>query len=173
MQIILIRHGESEDDFLEEDYTGSTDLPLTKKGLLQAAKMSNRVGKEFPTNFIWSSTLKRARKTAEILSDAIGCPVEYVDDLSEMQETESRLDFRVRAERVLSLIRESSDKFHRIVIISHGGMITNLIESFLQLPKENNVWFHSDHTGIHLLEYKQDLRIIRLANSTSHLNGDE
>jgi len=52
MQILLIRHGESEDDFLEKDYTGPTDLPLTKKGLQQVTKMSTRVGKEFPPDFI-------------------------------------------------------------------------------------------------------------------------
>ena len=172
MQILLIRHGESEDDFLEKDYTGPTDLPLTNKGLLQVTRMSNRVGKEFPPDFIWSSTLKRASKAAEILSDAVGCPVEYVDDLREMQETESQLDFRERAERIFSSIREKREEFNRIAIISHGGMITKLIESFLQLPMENKVWFHSDYTGIHLLEYKKDWKIIRLANNTSHLYED-
>ncbi|KON70734.1 phosphoglycerate mutase [Peribacillus butanolivorans] len=171
MQILLIRHGESEDDFLEKDYTGSTDLPLTSKGLIQVKKMSNRVLNEFPPDFIWSSTLKRASKAAEILSNTIGCPVEYLDDLIEKQETESKLEFKVRGEQIFSFIKENSKEFNRIAIISHGGMITKIIESFLQLPTvNNNVWFNSDNTGIHLLEYIRNVQLIRFTNSTSHLN---
>ncbi|OSX94465.1 histidine phosphatase family protein [Bacillus nitratireducens] len=48
MQILLIRHGASEDDFLEKGYKGSTDLQLTKRGLEQVEKMSSYISKEFP-----------------------------------------------------------------------------------------------------------------------------
>jgi 2,3-bisphosphoglycerate-dependent phosphoglycerate mutase len=68
LQILLIRHGESEDDFLEENYEGTTDLPLTIKGVEQVEKMCRRVSEEFPPEFIWSSTLLRANETAETLS---------------------------------------------------------------------------------------------------------
>ncbi|MBY0054697.1 MULTISPECIES: histidine phosphatase family protein [Brevibacillus] len=158
---------------MPEDYTGSTDLPLTSKGLIQVAKMSARAQKEFPPEFIWSSTLKRASQAAGILADAVGCPVAYLDDLRERQETESIREFRARAERILSSIEENSKAYKRIAIVSHGGMITKLIESFLPLPHENNVCFHSDNTGIHLLEQTPKWKIIRFANSTAHLNGDE
>ncbi|MFY4776940.1 phosphoglycerate mutase family protein [Metabacillus sp. RGM 3146] len=62
MQILLIRHGESEDDFLDADYKGSTDLPLTSAGREQVQKMASWVQKEFPPDLVWSSTLKRARE---------------------------------------------------------------------------------------------------------------
>lgn len=114
MQILLIRHGESEDDFLEENYNGSTDLPLTPNGLIQVEKMSQRILNEFPPDFIWSSTLKRARETAEMLSNIIGCSVEYIDNLREQQESESNLEFRWRGETVLSFIKENSYKYTRV-----------------------------------------------------------
>lgn len=170
MQILLIRHGESEDDFLEENYSGSTDLPLTPNGLLQVEKMAQRVLKEFPPDFIWSSTLKRASETTEILSNTIGCSVKYIDNLREQQESESNLEFRLRGETVLSFIKENSNASTRIAVITHGGMITKIIESFLQLPTENNKWFHTNNTGIHFLDYYKGLQIIKFANSTSHLD---
>ncbi|SDN24944.1 2,3-bisphosphoglycerate-dependent phosphoglycerate mutase [Fictibacillus solisalsi] len=171
MQILLIRHGESEDDFLDEGYVGSTDLPLTEKGVLQVQKMAKRVLYEFPPELIWSSTLKRAKQAAEMLSHSTRCPVEYLDDLIEMQNTEDRLAFRKRGQEVLSFIKLKSGDFSRIAIVTHGGMITQIVESFLELPTENNIWFHTDYTGIHLLDYYQDKRIIRFSNSTSHLQG--
>jgi 2,3-bisphosphoglycerate-dependent phosphoglycerate mutase len=170
MQILLIRHGESEDDFLDENYNGTTDLPLTPNGRIQVEKMAQRVLNEFPPELIWSSTLKRARETAEVLSNTIGCSLDYIDHLIEQQESESNLEFRLRGETVLSFIKENSTEYNRIAVITHGGMITKLIESFLELPKENNKWFHTNNTGIHFLDYYKDLQIIKFANSTSHLD---
>ncbi|CAH0268988.1 2,3-bisphosphoglycerate-dependent phosphoglycerate mutase [Peribacillus sp. Bi96] len=172
MQILLIRHGESEDDFLEENYEGTTDLPLTSKGVEQVEKMCRRVLEEFPPEFIWSSTLLRASKTAETLSNTIKCPVTFLDELREMQDLESKFDFTLRAQNVLSYIRENSANYKRIAVVSHGGMITKLIESFLQFPHEiNDVWFNSNNTGIHLLEYTEHpYKLIRFLNSTTHLN---
>jgi 2,3-bisphosphoglycerate-dependent phosphoglycerate mutase len=89
-----------------------------------------------------------------------------------MQDMESEFNFRLRAQNVLSYIRENSANYKRIAIISHGGMITKIIESFLQLPPEiNDVWFNSNNTGIHLLEYTDHpYKLIRFSNSTTHLN---
>lgn len=170
MQILLIRHGESEDDFLEEDYKGSTDLQLTKRGLDQVEKMSSYISKELPPEFIWSSTLLRATQSTEILSNAVNCPVEYLIELREMQNGESKLDFRLRAENILAAVRERGKQYKRIAIVSHGGVITKIIDSFLQLPKEHDVWFHTDNTAIHLLEYNSSRCIIRFSNNTNHLN---
>ncbi|WP_285768432.1 histidine phosphatase family protein [Peribacillus sp. SI8-4] len=172
MQLLLIRHGESEDDFLEEDYQGTTDLPLTANGIEQVKKMCRRVSEEFPPECIWSSTLLRASGTAGMLSDTIKCPVEFLDGLRERQEGESEEDFTKRAQQVLSDIKENSASYKRIAIISHGGMITNLIARFLQLPHEmNDIWFVSNNTGIHLLEYTEHpYKLIRIMNSTSHLD---
>ncbi|WP_264740806.1 histidine phosphatase family protein [Cytobacillus firmus] len=170
MQILLIRHGESEDNFLDENYDGTKDLPLTPTGRIQVEKMSKRVLKEFPPDFIWSSTLKRAIETTEVLSNTIGCPVKYLDNLREQQESESNLEFRFRGETVLSIIKEKSKAYNRIAVITHGGMITKILESFVQLPHENNIWFNTNNTGIHCLDYLKDLQVIRFGNSTSHLD---
>lgn len=132
--------------------------------------LSNYISKEFPPEFIWSSALLRATQSTEILSNAVKCPVEYLIELCEMQKRESELDFRLRAENILAAVRERSKQYKRIAIVSHGGVITKIIDSFLQLPKEHDVWFHTDNTGIYLLEYKPSVCIIRFSNNTTHLN---
>ncbi|UZJ77783.1 histidine phosphatase family protein [Fictibacillus sp. KU28468] len=173
MQILLIRHGESEDDFLDEDYTGSTDLPLTSRGVEQVERMAQRVCAELPPDLIWSSTLIRARQAADLLSKTTGCSVTYIDDLKEKQEDESKTDFRMRGEKILSSIRELGKNSIRVAVVSHGGMITQIIEGFLELPLVNTVWFHSDNTGIHLLEYTRNGQLIRFTNCTAHLKNNE
>ncbi|MFC5527969.1 phosphoglycerate mutase family protein [Cohnella yongneupensis] len=141
MEILVIRHGESEDEKI------NVHEPLTNKGIEQSEKMSIRVSKEFPPELIWSSPLQRASKTAEILADAVGCPVKYLDDLREQQNDVEDTEFYARIQRIFSYIKENSKPLNRIAIISHGGTISKIIENFLQLPQENNVWFHTAPGG--------------------------
>ncbi|MGM0885326.1 MAG: phosphoglycerate mutase family protein, partial [Bacillota bacterium] len=59
MEILLIRHGESEADILNV-HEGRADFQLTELGRKQVRLMAEKVKKEFPPDYIWSSTLKRA-----------------------------------------------------------------------------------------------------------------
>jgi hypothetical protein len=52
-------------------------------------------------------------------------------------EGESELDFRFRAERVFHLIINEYREYKRVAIVSHGGLISNFIKSFLHLPTIN------------------------------------
>lgn len=194
MQILLIRHGESEADLLHV-HEGSADFPLTEEGISQATRMARRVMKEFPPEYIWSSSQKRASKTAEILAEQIGCPIEFTRELREHDNGslagqsmdkvpfpwglaphekfgeygESAIEFRARGEITFSRIKEASKQYKRIAIVSHGGMISRIIESFLDLPFVHDVFFKTDDTGIHLLEYTDKGRVIRFSNSSTHL----
>lgn len=82
MQILLIRHGQSEADLLDV-HEGKADFPLTEEGREQARKMAKRVKEQFAPAFIWASTLKRASETAAILQQEVGCPVQYLKELQE------------------------------------------------------------------------------------------
>jgi 2,3-bisphosphoglycerate-dependent phosphoglycerate mutase len=194
MQILLIRHGQSEADLLDV-HEGIADFPLTPEGIEQARKMARRVMEEFPPEMIWASTLKRASQTAAILAEVVGCPLAYVPELQEHHNGdlagrpfkevaypwhllpheklgghgESRIEFRARGEMIFSLLRKKSESCKRIAIVSHGGMISRIIESFLQLPMVHDVYFDTGDTGIHFLEYTERGRLIRFTNSTDHL----
>nr|WP_236717635.1 phosphoglycerate mutase family protein [Rummeliibacillus stabekisii] len=76
MQLLLIRHGQSEADILEV-HEGRADYQLTELGEKQAQKMARHVREHFPPNIILASTLKRASRTAEILQETITCEICY------------------------------------------------------------------------------------------------
>ncbi|MDR6551798.1 phosphoglycerate mutase family protein [Paenibacillus qinlingensis] len=164
MEILVIRHGESEDEKV------NVLEPLTSLGIKQSKKMSARVSKEFPPEVIWSSTLQRARQTADILASIVDCEVRYLDNLCEQEVDESDIKFYERIKQIFSYIKENSSQYKRVAIVSHGGTITKLIENFLQLPSNNNVWFHTNNTGIHFLHYHPKADILKFSNSTCHLN---
>jgi 2,3-bisphosphoglycerate-dependent phosphoglycerate mutase len=164
MVILVIRHGEAEDE------TVNVLEPLTSLGIEQSNKMSLRVSRDFPPEAIWSSKLQRARQTANILGNTVDCEVKYLDDLREQEDDESDLIFYERVQRIFAYIKENSKPFKRVAVVSHGGTITKLIENFLRLPSDNNVWFHTDNTGIHYLDYHPKADIIRFTNCTLHLS---
>lgn len=198
MELLLIRHGQSEADLLGV-HEGRADYPLTVLGVDQAKLMAQYVETYHPPEVILTSPLKRAKRTAFILREAIGCDLIEEVDLKEfnngvlaglpkedalikypppklgrplhvpIQEGESELEFRFRAERVLSKILHDYQGYKRVAVISHGGLISNLIKAFLQQPIQSRTAFVTGDTGIHLLEVREDLRIIRFLNNQEHL----
>lgn len=82
VQILLIRHGESEADILQV-HEGRADFELTEKGRRQVQRLVQKVKADFPPDFIWASTLKRARETGETLAEGIGCSIQLEEELME------------------------------------------------------------------------------------------
>ncbi|AGK96924.1 histidine phosphatase family protein [Clostridium pasteurianum] len=64
--IMLIRHGETEWNALGK-FQGSKDIDLSNEGIKQAEFLKKRLEKNF--DYIYCSPLKRALKTAEIISE--------------------------------------------------------------------------------------------------------
>lgn len=198
MEILLIRHGESEGDILHV-HEGRADLLLTDHGRRQAREMAKVVKEKYMPEAIWASTLKRARETAEILSQETGIKVKENDDLREfnngvlaglpyaeartrypepeggrkpheaIEDGESALEFRFRAETVFSKILAESAGRKRIAIVSHGGMISNLLKAFLNLPAVSNTYFLTGDTGMHLLKVNGNQKSVLFLNDCGHL----
>jgi len=81
MKIFLIRHGETTGD-LENRYGGSYDDNLTEKGREQLAQTATQVADK-GIEIIFHSPLTRARESAEVISEAINCPITQWDGLEE------------------------------------------------------------------------------------------
>lgn len=72
VQLVLIRHGESEANFANT-YTGWSDVPLTAKGEQQAQAAGEAVAQAgIAFAHVHTSVLKRAIKTAYIVQSAMG-----------------------------------------------------------------------------------------------------
>lgn len=82
---------------------------------------------------------------------------------------ESELEFRFRAETVFSKILAESEGKKRIAIVSHGGMISNLLKSFMNLPAVSNTYFLTGDTGFHLLRITGNSRAVMFMNECGHL----
>lgn len=201
MKLLIIRHGESEADILGV-HEGRADFELNERGHRQAEAMAEYVQGQYQISGIYCSTLKRAMQTAEHLSEKTGIPVTFDEKLMEFNNgflagltreeadekypkienlpihasaygMESQLEFRFRAEYVLSKIisenREKTDS--TIAVITHGGMIRQLYAAFLGLPIENSCYFVTGDTGIHCWYVDGKEKYVLMANYLGHIKG--
>ena len=81
-KLYLIRHGETDYNNALR-FQGQTDIPLNQKGIQQAEKVAGFL-KDVPLQAIYTSSLKRARTTAEIIGRAKGLEPQATDALREM-----------------------------------------------------------------------------------------
>lgn len=198
MEILVIRHGQSEADIIG-CHEGRADFMLTELGLKQASLLSCWIKENYPPDFILSSTLNRASQTAMKISEKIDVAIEYYDELREFNngllaglsfeeaniqfpepkvkrihdkfyEQESIIEFRARAETILSKVIYEYPYDKRIAIVSHGGMINMLFRSFLKLPNDTDVSISTEDTGIHLLKIENGNRRIVFVNKIEHLS---
>jgi broad specificity phosphatase PhoE len=82
MKLLLVRHAESVGN-AERRLQGQGDFPLSERGIDQARRLAKRFAAGTPPVALYASPLLRTHQTAEIISEAVGVPVETVDDLRE------------------------------------------------------------------------------------------
>ncbi len=80
-RLFLVRHGITESNHLGV-YQGQLDVPLSAKGRLQIAALRERLRDE-PFAMCYTSTLCRARASAEILLEEHFCPLQAAAGLDE------------------------------------------------------------------------------------------
>lgn len=81
-RIVLVRHGETV-WHSENRYAGSTDVSLTPEGMRQAEKLA-MWARHAGISAVWSSTLSRARMTAQPAADALNLPLRIDKRLVEL-----------------------------------------------------------------------------------------
>ncbi len=81
-KLYLIRHGETDYNNALR-FQGQTDIPLNQKGIEQAEKAAGFF-RDIPLQAIYTSTLIRAKTTAEIIAGVKGMDVQETDALREM-----------------------------------------------------------------------------------------
>lgn len=152
---VFLRHGESEAN-LGGYFQGQTDTDLTARGITQAKKLANRWKKEdFHFDLIISSPLKRARQTAEIISNELSVSLEIDADWQERdtgkltgmdrqqainspyyrttftpfdrmgENGEGDFDLFLRAGRALRRLLERPSGSY--LVVSHGGILNQAL----------------------------------------------
>ena len=78
MKLILLRHGESQWN-LENRFTGWKDVSLTKAGIAEATFSGQQLLKaNIKIKSVYTSLLKRALETTDIVTDIINFPREHI-----------------------------------------------------------------------------------------------
>ncbi len=195
MKLLIIRHGESEADILDV-HEGRADFELTERGHCQAEAMSDYVSENYPVAKIYHSPLKRAAQTARHLALKTQAPLISDTNLMEFNngllaglkhsvadekypkievpvhlsayEQESALEFRYRAEYMLSKLIAENDKDSTLAVVTHGGMINQLYRAYFRLPLESDFSFWTGDAGIHEWEINGNSRILVRANYIPH-----
>jgi len=81
--LILVRHGQTDWNVIGR-YMGWTDEALNEEGLRQAERLAQRLS-QWPISAVYSSPLKRAVRTAEIVARPHSVAVETIEELGEMR----------------------------------------------------------------------------------------
>lgn len=195
MRFLVIRHGESEADILDV-HEGRADFHLTERGHNQAEAMSEFVAQNYHIDKIYSSTLQRAVQTTKHLESKTKAPLIFDEHLMEFNngliaglkhsvadekypkievpihssvyEQESELEFRYRAEYMLSKLISENDANSTVAVVTHGGMINQLYRSFFKLPIDSEAFFWTGDACIHEWLINGNSRSLIRANYAPH-----
>lgn len=83
MKLLLVRHGEILSN-VNKVYAGESSEGLTERGLIQAKKVSEEL-KNHSVHTLYSSPIKRAIQTAEIICEKIGIDIVIENAFREME----------------------------------------------------------------------------------------
>ena len=84
--IYIVRHGETQYN-IEKRVQGWAQNPLNENGVTQAKKVAEKIAK-LPIEHFYSSDLKRARQTAEIINEKLNLKIIYDERLREFRSYE-------------------------------------------------------------------------------------
>ena len=82
-RVFWVRHGENRANLTNEFSYKKIDYPLTSKGVLQAEQTADYFA-SYSIDAVFSSPLKRARGTADIIAARVGQPVTVVEEFREI-----------------------------------------------------------------------------------------
>ena len=165
MKILLIRHGETTGD-LEDRYGGTYDDHLTEEGRQQLGRTAQLLRGKV-VDKIYSSTLIRARESAEIVNQMLNVEIEFEAGLRERgygvlggltkEEAKQKYPEAVElhndpantdpeGESQSDFIQRVTETFtgivarggEQVVVLSHGGPI-KVILKHLNMPLPNRI----------------------------------
>ena len=196
LKIYLIRHGETDFNKQGKEWGQPTETSLNEIGIKQSRKLAQRIN-EINLDKLFSSDLKRSLQTAEIVSKAMGIPIITDQRLREYDPGEadpssekwiekyrwllnlgmSKYDIRpFGGENIWDLIKRVKsflDDLERengiIVIISHSGVNSTLINLSQGREKDNFLNIKQDNACINILDFMKGKWVIRTINDSDHI----
>jgi broad specificity phosphatase PhoE len=191
MRLIVVRHGETEDN-VNGVVQGQSSGRLSPKGKIQVRRLALRLRDE-PIQIIISSDLQRAKETTHEIAQFHDVPIYYTSELRErcagIYEGQPReplinqltsVDFVPECGETLLQVKDRVDLFvarlfqqftvKTILISSHGGWNKMLFRRLLNKPIEEPMEFQQDNACLSIIEAVSPSQCnILLFNCTTHL----
>ncbi len=200
-KIYLIRHGESEWNFLGK-VQGQKNTKLTDLGKSQAKAMGKRLKIE-NIDIIYSSDLERALNTAEIIGSQINKPVIVSKSIREInfgiwegltkkelrEKHEDKHDIWLKSPNELELegaenlntLKDRAMKWinniikenpgKNIAIVSHSATLKVLLLGILGIPLSHYKNITISNVSLNIIEYRDYNKVLVKLNDVSHLEG--
>jgi probable phosphoglycerate mutase len=184
--IYLARHGH----FHNEYGASRGDAGLSSEGRDQARALGEALSDQ-GISALYTSPLRRAGETANVVGDVLGLEPWVLGGLAEHDSPETA-EGRTGRKTSNTTIRIQEDAFYasagelletlwqrhgvlvsRIALISHGNMLSTLVSSALDLEPRGYVRFIHDFCGLTILETAGDRTRVLCLNATGHLTALE
>lgn len=188
LELLLIRHGES---IYNRDGSGDLDSDLTDLGVEQSRRLSPWLVANFKFTAIYSSTMVRSRRTAEIAAADLSLPIQFREDLREVDFELGPLlphyanpadalycdpwllaqmpapygAFEARVTKAFcEIIKENTPG--TILVFTHGGVIATFLRTVFGA---HQVSVHADNTSALLLRWRNGRWYLVYSNRVEHL----
>ncbi|HEX2127573.1 MAG TPA: histidine phosphatase family protein [Thermoleophilaceae bacterium] len=185
MEIVLVRHGETEWS-RDMKHTGRTDVPLTEDGRREADRLRGALaGRRFSR--VLTSPLQRAAETCRLAG--LGDQAETTDALLEWdygeyegittkEIREGRPDWFLWRDgcpggetaaqvgaRIDPLVEELAGMDDDVALFSHGHVLRVLTARWLELPPQTGARFALGTGTLSILGFEREVRVIRRWNA--------
>ena len=197
--LILARHGETDwnkNGLLQ----GSSDFAKLNNVGKKQAKALGKALLKFNVDIIYSSPLKRASETAEIINKILKKEIVFDDALKERgwgdwegrdaaveflrlekmdirtrfnfmpPNGESWKEFEIRLIKSVEKIVENNND-KRVLIVTHGGSIRALVPVIKKVPREQTLHLKFANTSISIFKLNKDDVEEELINDIAHLES--
>ena len=179
MKIYLVRHGETIEN-VQKINQGHLQGHLSEKGKKQARETAERLKKE-KIDLVYCSDLKRTRDTAAEIMNVIKAPIHYTKELRELDigvfsgtpygtikeylqknNIQDFPNFKPEGGESLNEFQKRlcdfcnklliKHKTENILLITHGGVIKNLLLHLLKLDDKYHKHISPEHASIIIVE---------------------
>lgn len=174
-KIYIIRHGEK----IITD--GVSDAPLTENGKAQAHKLGEFLSHETKSPKLFSSPMRRARETAEIIASQTKSAVSFDDRLTEKNYRKSEhlypdgkniyVKFLHNGEketkeqhlaRLMDFLNDTVRLFDKnIFIVGHGGLVQRAFEKIAASTKKNPEKYKIPYCSVFIFQYNKITKSLR------------
>lgn len=147
MNIIFLRHAETEYNKNNQSQAGDIDPHINDNGKRQSLTTAEYLAKNYNISKIYSSKMTRAKNTAEIIKEKINClkDIIYECKLKEsskkileeenLTKEESKKALGSRTRIVFDNIVKNNESNTDILVVSHGSIIKNLIKNIFDIEE--------------------------------------